>query len=166
MREPGISVCPRCGALHGSDAHFCPSCGAPFQGPRAIAGIGEGVSTTVGEIGTVEPTAPAQIGPPAPEPYATEPLWAQPQRETGDGAEPPTTVHQPAEASTDVHEPAEGEPEVHPPDGGGEPVTEAHPPDGGSEPPTEVSPPGGEDGGANGDAGGRSEPAAGERSDT
>src|SRR5216117_3408013 len=27
LREPGISVCPRCGALHGSEARYCPSCG-------------------------------------------------------------------------------------------------------------------------------------------
>jgi ribosomal protein L40E len=29
LREPGISVCSRCGALHGSEARFCPSCGTP-----------------------------------------------------------------------------------------------------------------------------------------
>ena len=27
LREPGIASCPRCGALHGSEARFCPSCG-------------------------------------------------------------------------------------------------------------------------------------------
>jgi ribosomal protein L40E len=139
LREPGVSVCPRCGALHGSDAHFCPSCGAPFQGPRAIAGIGEGVSTTVGEIGTLEPTAPAQIGPPAPEPYGSQPLWAQQRAETG--------------------EPGAGRAEPAAPPAAEQP-TEEH---GASEQPTEVTDPG--DSSANGDAAGRSEPA-GERSET
>lgn len=27
LQEPGVSVCLRCGALHGSDANFCPQCG-------------------------------------------------------------------------------------------------------------------------------------------
>lgn len=27
LHEPGVSVCLRCGALHGSDANFCPQCG-------------------------------------------------------------------------------------------------------------------------------------------
>jgi len=42
LREPGISACPRCGTLHGSDARFCPSCGASIRGPRTIADVGEG----------------------------------------------------------------------------------------------------------------------------
>ena len=49
LREPGISVCSRCGALHGSEARFCPSCGTPVHGPRAIAEVGEAVSLPAGE---------------------------------------------------------------------------------------------------------------------
>jgi ribosomal protein L32 len=42
LREPGISVCSRCGALHGSEARFCPSCGTPVHGARArSAEVGE-----------------------------------------------------------------------------------------------------------------------------
>jgi hypothetical protein len=61
LREPGLAACPRCGALHGSDARFCPSCGVPQRGPRAVAGIGEAISEGVGEIGplSVAGTAPA-----------------------------------------------------------------------------------------------------------
>jgi hypothetical protein len=84
LREPGISACPRCGALHGSEAHFCPSCGVPLQGPRAMAGIGEAVSTTVGEIGPVAPASPPQIAAPADAP----PAQAAPTPD----AEPPTEV--------------------------------------------------------------------------
>ena len=43
LREPGISACPRCGTLHGSDARFCPSCGLALTGARTIAAdVGEG----------------------------------------------------------------------------------------------------------------------------
>lgn len=63
LREPGIAACPRCGALHGSDARFCPSCGVPLRGPRAMAGIGEGISEGVGEIG---PLSVAEQPPPRP----------------------------------------------------------------------------------------------------
>lgn len=38
---PGLSACQRCGALHGSDARYCPQCGLAFAGPRTIAGIGD-----------------------------------------------------------------------------------------------------------------------------
>src|SRR4051812_44817511 len=47
LREPGIASCPRCGALHGSDARFCSSCGIPVgpgepvpPGPAATAADG------------------------------------------------------------------------------------------------------------------------------
>jgi hypothetical protein len=44
LREPGITACPRCGTLHGSDARFCPSCGLALTGARTIAAdVGEGV---------------------------------------------------------------------------------------------------------------------------
>jgi hypothetical protein len=60
LREPGVSACPRCGALHGSDARFCPSCGTPLRGPRAMAGVGESVSVGVGEIGSLRPSTAAE----------------------------------------------------------------------------------------------------------
>jgi ribosomal protein L32 len=41
LREPGVTSCPHCGALHASDARFCPSCGTPQRGPRAVAEVGE-----------------------------------------------------------------------------------------------------------------------------
>ncbi len=31
LREVGIAACPRCAAIHGSDARFCPSCGLAFD---------------------------------------------------------------------------------------------------------------------------------------
>ncbi len=41
LREPGIAACPRCAALHGSDANFCPNCGLRLDGPQAIAEVGD-----------------------------------------------------------------------------------------------------------------------------
>jgi hypothetical protein len=41
LREPGIAACPRCAALHGSDANFCPSCGLRLDGPQAISEVGD-----------------------------------------------------------------------------------------------------------------------------
>jgi hypothetical protein len=32
LHEPGIASCPRCNALHASDARFCSSCGMPLGG--------------------------------------------------------------------------------------------------------------------------------------
>jgi hypothetical protein len=32
LHEPGITVCPRCGVIHGSDANFCSGCGLPRRG--------------------------------------------------------------------------------------------------------------------------------------
>jgi hypothetical protein len=93
LREPGVSVCPRCGALHGSEARYCPSCGVPVHGPRAMAEVGEAVSLSVGQIGAV--AAPA-----APSPSA------QPPAQLTLHAEPP-----PGEPETRVVEP---EPEPQP----------------------------------------------------
>ncbi|HXQ00106.1 MAG TPA: hypothetical protein VN845_08580, partial [Solirubrobacteraceae bacterium] len=31
LREVGIAACPRCAAIHGSDARFCPGCGLAFD---------------------------------------------------------------------------------------------------------------------------------------
>lgn len=88
LREPGIASCPRCGALHGSDARYCPSCGVPFKGPRALAEVGEGGVQTVGEIGAVTP--PAQT--PAGEQQPAGPATAV-------AAEQPTVVARAAEES-------------------------------------------------------------------
>jgi hypothetical protein len=32
LHEPGITACPRCGVIHGSDANFCPGCGLSCGG--------------------------------------------------------------------------------------------------------------------------------------
>ncbi|MEA2150322.1 MAG: hypothetical protein QOD69_2152 [Solirubrobacteraceae bacterium] len=61
LREPGISSCARCGALHSSEANFCPHCGLQLGGPRAMGEVG----------GAIAP--PPQPAAPAPAPAATAP---------------------------------------------------------------------------------------------
>jgi hypothetical protein len=79
LREPGIASCPRCGALHGSDARFCSSCGLALHGPQPVSEVGDGV--------------PAQLVPPRPQlPPADD--------------EPPTTSPPPPRADQGPDEPA------------------------------------------------------------
>jgi hypothetical protein len=105
LREPGIASCPRCGALHGSDARFCPACGAPFSGPRPLGEVGEGGVRSVGEIGAVTPApaaahgAPGTPGPPAvpgpPAAPAGHPSDAQSPGLPGEEPPPPGAPQQP-----------------------------------------------------------------------
>jgi len=68
LREAGIASCPRCGALHSSDARFCSSCGLALHGPQPVSEVGDGV--------------PAQLVPPRPQlpPAADEPHTPPPPR--------------------------------------------------------------------------------------
>jgi ribosomal protein L40E len=120
LREPGISVCSRCGALHGSEARFCPSCGTPVRGPRAIAEVGEAV--TLPGVDVAPPPAPATPPPPA-QPAA--PARLQPQPMAPDeppvpaplapaAPEPPRAAEPPA--------PADGEQSTAPPADGEQPT--------------------------------------------
>ena len=96
---PGVSACQRCGALHGSDAHYCPYCGLAFSGPRTLAGMAPdqaaygtpGAATPPGQAVLFDPHTgaplqqpPAPVAPPpvpeappqqppAPEPYPPQP---------------------------------------------------------------------------------------------
>ncbi len=104
LREPGIAACPRCAALHGSDANFCPNCGLRLDGPQAISEVGD--APAAAPAGPLPPAAHAPPGsgsayapeagtpvssglaPLAPEPPTTAdpPTTAPPAT----GAEPPT----------------------------------------------------------------------------
>jgi len=90
LREPGISVCPRCGALHGSEARYCPSCGVAFHGPLAIAEVGEAVSLPIPEPAPGPQPAPgrpaeAEAASPQPDPQPTQIM--RPVDGGGDGDE-------------------------------------------------------------------------------
>ncbi|HEX2102261.1 MAG TPA: zinc ribbon domain-containing protein [Solirubrobacteraceae bacterium] len=101
LREPGITACPRCGTLHGSDANFCPSCGLAITGARTIAAdVGEGAHSAL-DAGT--PGRGAEPSTAEPQPAAThvadrETAKAQDDPAYGrDAGEQPTVVARPGE---------------------------------------------------------------------
>jgi len=91
LREPGITACIRCGALHGSDARFCPSCGVAVSGPRAVGEVSGGAA----EAATAAATTPVPPVPAAPvlQPTEQAPPAGEPE------AEAPTEVVRPADGS-------------------------------------------------------------------
>ena len=101
LREPGLSACPRCGTLHGSDARFCPSCGLALSGARTIASdVGEGVHG-----GRPQSQPQLQPGPPAapaPQPDDTQII--------GGRDATPSRAHEPSSNG-----PSGGEPRPDPP---------------------------------------------------
>jgi ribosomal protein L32 len=67
LREPGISSCPRCGALHDSEANFCPHCGLQLGGPRAMGEVGGAIAAPP-QAPPAPEGAPAQATPAPPAP--------------------------------------------------------------------------------------------------
>jgi ribosomal protein L40E len=143
LREPGVAACPRCGALHGSDARFCPQCGTQFSGPLAMVEVGDAphpaapspadprAATATHEppavsaaalgatpvSGALEGNPPPEPPPPAPDPEPTpEPAAAEPAAANG--------TPEPA-AANGTPEPA---PAPAPQSPGGEPPTTVQPP--------------------------------------
>ncbi len=135
LREPGVSACARCGALHGSDARFCPSCGVSIGGPTAL---GVPAAPSSGPEDTAQPVAIA-----AP----IMPL-AQPEPEPPIEASPPAAVD--AKATVDAEAPlaAEAPADTGPPVDAAAPVAAQAPVD--SEQPVDAEHP--DDAEAPGDA--------------
>jgi hypothetical protein len=79
LREPGIGgVCPECGELHASDAHYCAHCGAPLDA-KARAKREAAVAAAVQDSTSARPaaeSAPASV------------LWAAGTRPGGAEPEP------------------------------------------------------------------------------
>jgi ribosomal protein L40E len=112
LREPGVAACPRCGALHGSDARFCPQCGTQFRGPLAMVEVG-GVATPAPEA------APAQQGLPAVSAaqLATTPVSGALEGNPPPAAPPPAPDLEPS-AATDAGAPDQpAAPDDQPPTG-------------------------------------------------
>lgn len=103
LREPGLAACPRCAAIHGSDARFCPSCGTSLRGPRAVGEVGDSPG----------PAEPVPALPPTAVP-ATAHAGATPVTATLDAEAAPTqalpTVPPAAEPATTTSEPADAAP--------------------------------------------------------
>ncbi|HEY1540266.1 MAG TPA: zinc ribbon domain-containing protein [Solirubrobacteraceae bacterium] len=114
LREPGLSSCPRCGALHGSEDNFCPRCGLQMGGPQAMGEVGGAIaappqapappiapaaapSLFAPRAPDAPPPAPAPPNPPAP--YAPAP-YAPPEpapRYSAD--EQQTEIYRPPDAT-------------------------------------------------------------------
>ncbi len=150
LREPGIGgICPECGELHASDAHYCARCGAPLDAKaraRRDAAVAAAAQQTTGSHPAAEP-APASVlwaagsGPaaPAPDQPEAEPeaeprsevtsQWlALPHREGEAEAEqePPAAAEEPKPASEEpALEPA-GEDPTFEPAPNGRPVEDTH----------------------------------------
>ena len=108
LREPGIAACVRCGALHGSDARFCPSCGVPVSGPRAVGEISDpgAAQAATAAATTAVPPVPSTgervvsselQAPPAPSIAPAPPVEPAPE-------EPPTEVVRPADEPSPVRD--------------------------------------------------------------
>jgi hypothetical protein len=108
LREPGIASCPRCGALHGSDARFCSSCGLALHGPQPLSEVGDGVPA---QLVPPRPLLPAAGDPPsAPPPHTPPP----PRPDQAHDEPAPFGDEQPAE---DTPPPGEDETQVLAPEG-------------------------------------------------
>jgi ribosomal protein L40E len=109
LREPGVAACPRCGALHGSDARFCPQCGTQASGPLAMI-----------EVGATTPPVPAPPlegssvpAPPTPPPVAPEP-GTEPLSAADLGATPVSGALAGAPAAAPDDQPTRAMPAVSP----------------------------------------------------
>jgi ribosomal protein L40E len=104
LREPGVAACPRCGALHGSDARFCPQCGTQLSGPLALGWSVSGPAAP--DAPTVAHGAPAGAGAPVPGvPPAVAPIAEAAGAETAATTVAAAPGEQPAPAAPPVPEP-------------------------------------------------------------
>jgi hypothetical protein len=121
LHEPGLASCPRCGALHASDAAYCSACGLP---------VGQGADLPSGPAlaGPVPPTPAAAAAATAPRDQPTEITPPPASADTTAPVDQPTEITPPpassAEAEPDPANPAdvplateavpEDEPQEHP----------------------------------------------------
>ncbi|MFP5362832.1 MAG: zinc ribbon domain-containing protein [Thermoleophilia bacterium] len=125
LREPGITSCARCGALHASDSNFCPNCGLQVGGPRAMGEVGGAIAAPPqpplepvhqpAAPGAVAPPPAAPVAPAAPahQPPADPPAQQPPARSVPSAAPSPqnrpasSPTSQPTETMTPPHGPDE-----------------------------------------------------------
>ncbi len=87
LREAGIGACSRCGAIHGSEARYCPACGLSLTGPTELSTMPVATSSP-----TSGPVPPGAMAPPAQRAPAAQPtsLFQQPTPAAAAPAAPPT----------------------------------------------------------------------------
>ncbi|HEV3071193.1 MAG TPA: hypothetical protein VGY76_07205 [Solirubrobacteraceae bacterium] len=108
LREAGVTACPRCAAIHGSEDRFCPACGFSMsRAERPIAANPNPVAAPVGsEAQTQTPAQPTTPPPPPtavpsrPQAVPTPPVSARPPAEVDEPTEivePPTQIVRPGD---------------------------------------------------------------------
>lgn len=110
LREAGITACPRCAAIHGSEDRFCPNCGLsmsrganlPIAGPPAEAPVTASPGPSAASPGA--PPSDGSSTPPAPAP---PPPIGAPAAGGSPPSERPEAGHSPA--------PAPAKPDAAPP---------------------------------------------------
>jgi len=129
LHEPGVAACERCGALHGSEARYCPNCGLALGGPRTLGGLGAAGSIAPPATATAGPASElaermasygaAKEGEPAAAPSGTapaepEPVVTQPAEREAAQAQGPDERPGPAETPAPTQRPAPTEREDQP----------------------------------------------------
>jgi hypothetical protein len=137
LREAGITACPRCAAIHGSEDNFCPNCGLPvdrhvdlpagFQpGGAAAAAQAPAVPAAAVQAGAAPASVPA-VPPVRPQPAAEpkpgsrsdrSPTGSSPGPPVGGRAPVPPTSRQPGGSGVEpvpVHAPEEATEILRPP---------------------------------------------------
>ena len=99
LREAGVTACPRCAAIHGSQDRFCPTCGLsvsrhtdlPISGPAGGADTSQAAAagdSTDGSATTPAPQAPPAPGVPAAGGASPSPVRASPSPASPPGGHP------------------------------------------------------------------------------
>jgi hypothetical protein len=114
LREAGITACPRCAAIHGSEDRFCPNCGLSVSrhADLPIAGASPATADGAGQPSAPRPSAPSPPAAPPPQGHAG-PAPAPPGR--GYAAPAPATVAQAPDSGAAPPGPGEGRSPSPPP---------------------------------------------------
>jgi zinc ribbon protein len=114
LREPGIGgVCPECGELHASDAHYCSRCGAPLDAKARAKRDAAAAQPATGAQPAAEPAPASVLWAAGPHPRAqpdeqekekTDPSaatsqWLAIPRPAEAAATPPSPTDEPAPAA-------------------------------------------------------------------
>ena len=126
LREAGVTACPRCAAIHGSEDRFCPACGFSMgRSERPIAGspVATPASAPAGTPAPdPAPTPPPAAtrpnpSPPSPKPVtpppvspAAAPVSARPAPVAASNADQPTEIVEPPTQIVRPGEPPAGKP--------------------------------------------------------
>ncbi len=114
LREPGLSSCPRCGALHASEDNFCPRCGLQFGGAQAMGEVGGAIAAPpqAPPAPVEQPTSATLVVPGSGLEQAAEQTGASPAQTPGapQAASAPPAPARPASATPASAQPASAQP--------------------------------------------------------